>query len=77
MKLSMQQIRLFALATALALGTGGAATADESTQGCCYPGTIYYYDAAGALVGMRLPGCGDPGWGIVTLRSRAIPGCAM
>ena len=78
MRHSMRAVRLFALAAVIAIGAGtGAATANDSGQACCYPGAVLYYDAAGELVGVRQFGCGDPGWGITTTRSRAVNGCVM
>ncbi|WP_242111590.1 DUF6289 family protein [Luteimonas aquatica] len=70
----MQGIKMIVLGALLAVsaGTGAAARVD-----CCYPGTVVYYDDAGTVVGVRMYGCGDPGWGIVTLRSKAYNGCIM
>ncbi|MGQ4659543.1 DUF6289 family protein [Lysobacter sp. F6437] len=39
--------------------------------------SVVYYDDAGNVVGVRMWGCGDPGWGEVTLRSKYYPGCIM
>ncbi|MFC3659638.1 DUF6289 family protein [Luteimonas notoginsengisoli] len=35
------------------------------------------HDDAGTVVGLRMWGCGDPGWGVVTSNSRAYNGCIM
>lgn len=78
MKTTMRSLRLPALAAflAVALGTGAATGSEEGTD-CCYPGSVIYYDEAGTVVGVRMYGCGDPGWGIVTNRSRVLNGCVM
>jgi len=75
MKISMRNLRLVALGAFLAIAAS-AATA-KSDAGCCYPGSVVYYDDAGTVVGMRMWGCGDPGWGVVTSRSKAYNGCIM
>jgi len=78
MKISMRGMRLAMLAAFLTASIGaGAAVESESGANCCYPGSVIYYDEAGAIVGLRMYGCGDPGWGIVTPRARAVNGCIM
>ena len=42
-----------------------------------WPGTHVHCDHAGNVVGVRMFGCGDPGWGIVTSKSKAYNGCIM
>jgi hypothetical protein len=75
MKIPMRNIRLIALGAFLAIGASAAGAKGDA--GCCYPGSVVYYDGAGAVVGVRMFGCGDPGWGIVTSRSKAYNGCIM
>jgi hypothetical protein len=72
--MTMRNIKLIVLGALLAASAGtGAAT---SSAGCYC--SVVYYDAAGTVVGIRQPaGCGDPGWGIVTIRSKAYAGCIM
>lgn len=75
MKISMPRVRLLALGAFLAVSAStGAATTDA---GCCYPGSVIYYDQSNNVVGVRMYGCGDPGWGIVTNRSKTYNGCVM
>ncbi|WP_238346165.1 DUF6289 family protein [Luteimonas saliphila] len=78
MRISTRSVRLAVLATFLTLSLGvGAATETGGEANCCYPGSVIYYDEAGAVVGVRMYGCGDPGWGVVTPRARAVDGCIM
>ena len=71
----LRNARLVALGAiiAVAASTAGA----KADAGCCYPGSVVYYDDAGTVVGLRMWGCGDPGWGVVTSNSRAYNGCIM
>lgn len=72
------RLRLPAVAMCLAVALGaGTANGSEDVTDCCYPGSVIYYDEAGTVVGVRMYGCGDPGWGIVTRRARAVNGCVM
>ena len=52
----MQRIKVIVLGALLAISAsaGTAARAD-----CCYPGTKFYYNQAGAVVGFEMIGCGD------------------
>ncbi|MGO1070366.1 DUF6289 family protein [Lysobacter sp. CA199] len=70
----MRNIKLIVLGTLLAISAStGAAT---SSSGCYC--SVVYYDSAGTVVGVRQPaGCGDPGWGVETLKSKAYVGCIM
>ncbi len=78
MVVSMRSLKYAMLGACLVAGLGVAAGASaEDEANCCYPGSVIYYDEAGAVVGMRMYGCGDPGWGVVTPRSRAVNGCIM
>lgn len=78
MRISTRSVRLAVLAAFLTLSMGaGAATESADQANCCYPGSVIYYDEAGAVVGVRMYGCGDPGWGVVTSRARAVNGCIM
>ena len=78
MDISMRHLKCAALAACLVVGLGAAAAAGaEEEANCCYPGSVIYYDEAGAVVGVRMFGCGDPGWGVVTRRSRTVNGCVM
>ena len=78
MAVSMRNLKSAALAACLVAGLGAAAAAGaEEEAACCYPGSVIYYDEAGAVVGVRMYGCGDPGWGVVTRRSRTLNGCIM
>jgi len=70
-----KNIRLVALGAVLAVAASAAAAKGDAD--CCYPGTVVYYDDAGTVVGVRMWGCGDPGWGEVTSHSKAFNGCAM
>lgn len=78
MDVSMRRVKqgLLAMCVVVSLGTVAAAGADDEAN-CCYPGSVIYYDEVGAVVGVRMYGCGDPGWGVVTRRSRAVNGCIM
>ena len=78
MDVSKRNLKYALLGACLATGLGvaAAAGADDGTD-CCYPGSVIYYDEAGSVVGVRMYGCGDPGWGVVTSRSRAVNGCIM
>ncbi|MDN3628042.1 DUF6289 family protein [Luteimonas soli] len=75
MKISMRNLRLVALGAVLAI-SASAAVADDAAN-CCYPGSVVYYDEADTIVGVRMFGCGDPGWGVVTSRSKTYNGCIM
>lgn len=78
MKLSMRSAKAGVLAAGLVLSVGAGAAGDaEDDASCCYPGSVIYYDEGGAVVGVRMYGCGDPGWGVVTLRARTVNGCIM
>ena len=78
MKIPMQHVRLAALGILLAFaGASGAAATAGSNGACCYPGSVVYYNDAGQVVGVRMYGCGDPGWGVTTSRSRTYNGCIM
>ncbi|MGH8082119.1 MAG: DUF6289 family protein [Lysobacter sp.] len=70
----MHRFKLIVLGTLLAMSAGtGAATA---SAGCFC--SVVYYDAAGTVVGIRQPAsCGDPGWGVVTTKSKAYAGCIL
>ncbi len=75
MKVSMSHAKLIVLGAFLAISAStGAAT---NAANCCYPGSVVYYDGAGTVVGVRMFGCGDPGWGIVTSNSKTYNGCIM
>ncbi|WP_434947149.1 DUF6289 family protein [Luteimonas sp. SDU82] len=78
MDVSMRRVKhaLLAACVVVSLGATATAGADEEAN-CCYPGSVIYYDEVGAVVGVRMYGCGDPGWGVVTRRSRAVNGCVM
>ena len=67
--------RLAALGAVMAVAASAAGA--KGGDGCCYPGSVVYYDDAGAVVGLRMWGCGDPGWGEVTSNSRTYNGCIM
>ncbi len=75
MKISMRSVRLVALGAFLAIAASAAGA--KADADCCYPGSVVYYDDAGTIVGVRMWGCGDPGWGVVTTRSKAYNGCIM
>jgi len=78
MNVPLRKLKYALLASALVVSLGAAATAGADDEAnCCYPGSVIYYDEAGAVVGVRMYGCGDPGWGVVTRRSRAVNGCIM
>jgi len=77
MKIQMRKnIRLLALGAVLAVAASAAAAKGDADD-CCNPGTVVYYDDAGSVVGVRMWGCGDPGWGEVTSHSKAFNGCIM
>ena len=79
-KITIRRTKLLVAVAVLVLGAGTGATAatvTDATEACCYPGSVMYYDNAGTLVGVRMFGCGDPGWGITTRRSRTVNGCVM
>ena len=74
----MPNLKCAALAACRVVGLGAAAAAGaEEEAGCCYPGPVVHYDEAGGVIGVRMFGCGDPGWGVVTRRSRTVNGCVM
>lgn len=75
MKISMRSVRLVALGAVMAIAASTAGAKGDA--GCCYPGSMVYYDDAGTVVGLRMWGCGDPGWGVVTSRSKIYNGCMM
>ena len=79
MNVRMRKLKYAMLASCLVVSLGAAATAgaDDADASCCYPGSVIYYDEAGAVVGVRMFGCGDPGWGVTTPRSRTVNGCVM
>lgn len=77
MKISIRNARPLLLVACLAMSVGAATATDAEDDACCYPGSVIYYDEAGAVVGVRMYGCGDPGWGVVTRRSRTLNGCIM
>lgn len=70
----MHRFKLIVLGTLLAMSAStGAAT---SSAGCFC--SVVYYDNAGTVVGIRQPaGCGDPGWGVTTNKSKVYAGCVM
>ncbi|MBT2750091.1 MULTISPECIES: DUF6289 family protein [unclassified Lysobacter] len=73
-RMTMHNIKLIVLGTLLAISAGAGTTANAAGCYC----SVVYYDAAGTVVGIRQPaGCGDPGWGIVTTKSKAYAGCIM
>jgi len=75
MKISMRNMRLVALGAFMAIAATAAGAKGDA--GCCYPGSIVYYDDAGTVVGVRMWGCGDPGWGEVTSNSKIYNSCIM
>ncbi|MGJ4729280.1 DUF6289 family protein [Luteimonas sp. SDU101] len=78
MAMSKRKVKHVLLGACLAAGLAVAAAAGaEEDAACCYPGSVIYYDESGSVVGVRMYGCGDPGWGVVTRRSRAVDGCIM
>jgi len=78
MDVSMRRVKHALLAACMAVSLGAMATAGADDEAnCCYPGSVIYYDEVGAVVGVRMYGCGDAGWGVVTRHSRAVNGCIM
>jgi len=75
MKQSMRCARWLALGCFLVLS--GMAMSTSAGVGAIPSASVVYYDDAGNVVGVRMWGCGDPGWGEVTLRSKYYPGCIM
>ncbi|WP_408949836.1 DUF6289 family protein [Lysobacter sp. Hz 25] len=70
----MHRFKLIVLGTLLAMSAGAGAA--SSSAGCFC--SVVYYDAAGTVVGIRQPAaCGDPGWGVVTNKSKVYAGCVM
>lgn len=80
MKLRMRRIRFLALGCLVALG-GLALNASAQVDLIPIPGpvswSVVYYNDSGDVVGVRMSGCGDPGWGEVTTNSRYYSGCVM
>ena len=60
----------FLVLSGMAMSTNAGSSAIPSAS-------VVYYDDAGKVVGVRMWGCGDPGWGEATLRSKYYPGCIM
>ena len=78
MGISMRRVKHVLLAAGMAVSLGAVSTAGADDEAnCCYPGSVIYYDEVGAVVGVRMYGCGDPGWGVVTRHSRVLNGCIM
>lgn len=75
MKQRMRFTRWFALGCCLALG--GVAMTSSASSSAIPSSSVVYYDAAGNVVGVRMWGCGDPGWGETSTRSKYYPGCVM
>ncbi|MGO1000186.1 DUF6289 family protein [Lysobacter sp. CA196] len=68
----MHRFKLIVLGTLLAMSAGTA----SSSAGCFC--SVVYYNDAGTVVGIRQPAsCGDPGWGVVTNKSKVYAGCVM
>lgn len=78
MKQGMRRIRFLALGCLLAFGGLAMNTSAEVIPGLgATSWSVVYYNDAGGVVGVRMGGCGDPGWGEVTLNSRYYVGCIM
>jgi len=75
MKQRFRSVRFLALGCLLALG--GLAMNSSAEVNAIPSSSVVYYDDSGNVVGVRMWGCGDPGWGETTTRSRYYPGCIM
>ena len=75
MKQRFRSVRFLALGCLLALG--GLAMNSSAEVNAIPSSSVVYYDDSGNVVGVRMWGCGDSGWGETTTRSRYYPGCIM
>ncbi|MBW8810707.1 MAG: hypothetical protein JF591_18220 [Lysobacter sp.] len=54
-----------------------ASTGAATSSAGCFCSVVYYNDV-GTVVGIRQPaGCGDPGWGVTSNKSKVYAGCVM